>query len=50
MSNISSIISGRKKNLLNPTDTQYGRNCRIREDYPLQNQSLTTNIIYRADL
>ena len=50
MSNISSIISGHNKNLLNPTVTQYGCNCRIREDCPFQNQCLTPNIIYRADV
>ena len=32
MNNISSIISGHNKNLLNPNVTQYGCNCRIRED------------------
>ena len=49
MGNISWIILGRNKNLLNPTVTQYGRNCRIRENWPLQNQCLIPNIIYRAD-
>ena len=49
MSNIPSIISGHNKNLLNPTITQYGCNCRIREDCPLQNQWLTPDIICRAD-
>ena len=50
MNNISSIISGHNKNLLNPNVTQYGCNCRIKEDSPLQNQCLTPNIIYRADV
>ena len=50
MSSISSIISGHNKNLLNPNVTQYGCNCQIREDCPLQNQCLTPNIIYRADV
>ena len=50
MSNISSIISGHNKNLLNPNVTQYGCSCRVREDCPLQNQCLTSNIIYRADV
>ena len=48
MGNISSNISGHNKNLLNSTVTQYGYNCRIRENCPLQNQCLTPNIIYRA--
>ena len=50
MSNILSIISRHSKNLLNPAVTQYGCNCPIREDCPLQNQFLTPNIIYRADV
>ena len=50
MNNISSIILGHNKNLLNPNVTQYGCNCRIGEDCPLQNQCLTPNIIYRADV
>ena len=49
MSIISPIISGHNKNLLNPTVTQYGCNCRIREDCPLQNQCPTPSIIYKAD-
>ena len=50
MSNISSIMSGHNKNLLNPTAIQYGCNYRIREDCPFQNQCLTPNVIYRADV
>ena len=50
MSNISSIISVPNKNLLNPTVTQYDCNCRIREDWPFQNQCLTPNIIDSADV
>ena len=50
MSNISSIISEHNKSLLNPTVTQYRCNCIIRKDYSLQNQCLTPNIIYRADI
>ena len=49
MSNMSSIISGHNKNLLNPNVTQYGCNCQLREDCPLSNQFLKPNIIYRAD-
>ena len=47
---IFSIVSRQSKNLLNPTVTQNGCNCRIREDCPLQNQCLKQNIIYRADV
>ena len=46
MSNISSVILGHNKNLLNLNITQYCCNCRIREDCPLQIQCLTANIIY----
>ena len=49
MSNISSIISGRK-NFLNATVTEHGCNCRIREDCPIENKCLTPNIIYRTDV
>ena len=44
MGKISSIILGHNKNVLDPTVTQYGCNCRIREDCPLQNQRHTPNI------
>ena len=50
MSNISSIILGHNKNLINPTVTQYACNYWIGEDCPLQNQRLTPNKIYRADV
>ena len=50
MNNISSIASEHKKNLLYPNVNQYGCNCQIREDFPLQNQCLTPNIIYIADV
>ena len=50
MSNTSSIMSGHEKNFLNPNVTHYGCTCQIREDFPLQNQSLTPNIIYIADV
>ena len=50
MSNISWIISGHNKNLLNPTVTQYGCNCRIKENFPFQNHCRIPNIIYRTDV
>ena len=50
MNYISWIVSGHNKNLLNPNVNQYGCNCWIREDYLLQNQWLTPNIIYRDDV
>ena len=51
MSNMSSILSSDSLNVINPYKTQtYGCNCRIRESCPLQNQCLTPEIIYRADV
>ena len=38
------------KRLLRPRNTEYGCNCRTRENSPLQNQCLTPNLIYRADV
>ena len=50
MSNLSSIISLHNKRILRPRITEYGCNCRTRENCPLQNQCLTPNPIYRADV
>ena len=50
MNNMSSIISSQSKRLLKPRTTQYGCNCQRRKNCPLQNQCLTLNIIYRADV
>ena len=50
MSNISSVISGHNKNFLDLTVTQYGLNCRIRENCPLQNQFLTPGNIHGVDV
>ena len=50
MSNLSSIISSHNKRLLRPRITEYDCNCRTRENCPLQNQCLTPNLIYRADV
>ena len=46
---MSSIISWRSTRLLRPRTTEYGCDCRTRENCPLQNHCLTTNLIYRAD-
>ena len=50
MTNISLIILRHNKNLLNPTATQYGCNYRLIKDFPLQNQYLTPNIIFKTDV
>ena len=46
---MSSIISWRSTRLLRPRTTEYGCDCRTRENCPLQNHCLTPNLIYRAD-
>ena len=50
MSNLLSIISLYNKRLLQPRITKYGCSCRTRENCLLQNQRLTPNLIYRADI
>ena len=50
MSNISSIIAGHNKSLLQPQITKYECNCRVKNTCPLQNQCQTPNLIYRADV
>ena len=44
MSNMSSVISSHNMRLVKPRTTEYGCN------YPLQNQCLTPNLIYQADV
>ena len=50
MSNLSSIISWHNKRLLRPRISEYGCNCRTREDCSLQNQYLTPNLIHQLML
>ena len=50
MSNMASIISSHNNRLLRSKTTEYGCNCRTRENSPLQNQCLTPNLIYQADV
>ena len=50
ISNILSIITGHNKLLFQPKITKYGYNCRVKNTCPLQNQCLTPNLIYRADV
>ena len=52
MSNISSIIAGHNKSLLQPKIPKYGCNCKDASEktYPLQNQCQIPNLIYRADV
>ena len=47
---MNSIISAHNRSILNPPKTNYGRNCRDNTNCPLQNQCLTPNIVYQADV
>ena len=48
MSNISSTILSHNKRLLRPRTTKSGCNCLTRENFLLQHQCLTPNLIYQA--
>ena len=48
--NMRSIISSHHKHILNSNNTEYGCNCNNRDEYPLENESLTPRIVYRADV
>ena len=50
MRNMNSITSTHNCSLLNPPETNYGFNCREKTNCPLQNQCLTPNIVYQADI
>ena len=45
---ISSIIASHNKSILRPKAPEYGCNCRNKESCCLQNQCLTSKIIYEA--
>ena len=46
MRNIESVISPRNKQILNPNKEYFGCNRRVRNECPLDNKCLTTNIVY----
>ena len=51
MGNISSTISSHSKNILNPvSNTEYGCNCRSKENCSLHNKCPAPKIVYRADV
>ena len=50
MCNMNSIISPHNHSILNPAKTNYGCNCRDKTNCPFQNQCLTPNIVYQADV
>ena len=50
MRNINSIISLHNKNILNPKQKNFGYNCSVQSECPLNGKCLTPRIIYRADV
>ena len=50
MNNISSILSNHNKNILKPKQTSFGYNCRDKDNFPLDGECLTHNIINQADI
>ena len=50
MNNISSILSIRNKKILNPKQLSFGCNFRNKDNCTLDDECLTPNIIYRADI
>ena len=50
MRNMNSIISAYNLSIRNPLKTNDGCNCRHNTNCPLQNQCLTLNVVYQADV
>ena len=50
MTNIAEIISSHSKQVLKPKIESYGCNCRDRDSCQMENQCLTPQIVYRADI
>ena len=50
MNNISSILSTHNKNILKPKQTSFGCNCRNKDNFPLDGECLTPNIINQEDI
>ena len=48
MPNVSKIISGHNKKMLNPVQKTFGCNCRIKNNCPLENHCLTPSVVYEA--
>ena len=49
MGNIASVISAHNKNILQPNkNNTWGCNCRVKDNYPLENKCLTPTIVYKA--
>ena len=50
MTNIAAIISSHYKQVSKPNIESYGCNCRDGDSCPMENQCLTPQIVYRADV
>ena len=50
MTNIAAIISSHNKQVLKPKIENYGFNCRDKDSWPMENQCLTPQIVYRANV
>ena len=47
---MGSIISSHNKHILRSNNTEYGCNCKNRDECPLEKECLTLRIVYRADV
>ena len=47
---MGSIIWSHNKHILNSNNIEYGCNCNNRDECPLENECLTSRIVYRADV
>ena len=47
---MDSIISGHNRNIFNAKQKSFGCNCRKKNSYLLNGESLTSKVIYRADV
>ena len=47
---MGSIISSHNKHILQPSQENFGCNCRNKTDCPLNNKCLTPNIVYEAQI
>ena len=50
MTNIAAIISCHNKQVLKPKTESFGCNCRDRDSCPMENQCLTPQIVYHANV
>ena len=50
MTNIAAIISAHNKQVLKPKIESYGCDCGDRDSFPIENQCLTPQIVYRVDV